>query len=166
MSTFKQVDAVVHYTKQVMADAFQEGVDIKTYITKEQRSDVALLVADSIITGETQMSDEARVKYQDQAKLLVYVHGMVKNWFAKSKELNGGVKHEYKNPGSRAGQGDAKLKELKALRGQLAAAGNDAGVAKCDEFIAKRIAELKPAAEAKAINPDLIPDELKDLIAG
>jgi hypothetical protein len=164
--SFKQVDAVIHYTKQVLADQFQPGVPVASYVTKEQRSDIALLVADSIITGETQMSDEARTKYQDQAKLLVYVHGMVKNWFAKSKELNGNVKHEYKNPGSRAGQGDAKLKELKALKANLVAAGNHEGAAKCDEFIAKRMAELKPATEAKAINPDLIPDELKDLIAG
>ena len=163
--SFKQVDAVIHYTKQVMADSYQEGVDIKSYITKEQRSDIELLVTDSILTGETQMSDEGRLKYQDQEKLLGYVRGMVKNWFAKSKELNGGVKHEYKNPGSRAGQGDAKLKELKALRGQLVTAGNTAGVAKVDEFIAKRVAELKPT-EVKTINADLIPDELKDLIAG
>ena len=163
--SFKQVDAVIHYTKQVMADSYQEGVDIKSYITKEQRSDIELLVTDSILTGETQMSDEGRLKYQDQEKLLGYVRGMVKNWFAKSKELNGGVKHEYKNPGSRAGQGDAKLKELKALRGQLVTAGNQAGVAKVDEFIAKRVAELKPT-EVKTINADLIPDELKDLIAG
>ena len=163
--SFKQVDAVIHYTKQVMADSYQEGVDIKSYITKEQRSDIELLVTDSILTGETQMSDEGRLKYQDQEKLLGYVRGMVKNWFAKSKELNGGVKHEYKNPGSRAGQGDAKLKELKALRSQLVTAGNDAGVAKVDEFIAKRVAELKPT-EVKTINADLIPDELKDLIAG
>ena len=163
--SFKQVDAVIHYTRQVLADAFQDGVDVKTYITKEQKSDIALLVTDSILTGETQMSDESRAKYQDEDKLLRYVHGMVKNWFDKSKELNGGVKHAYKNPGSRAGQGDAKLRELKALRGQLVTAGNDAGVAKVDEFIAKRVAELKPT-ETKTINADLIPDELKDLIAG
>ena len=164
--SFKQVQSVVHYTQQVLGDRFQVGVDVKSYATKADIAEIANLVADSIQTGETQMSDEGRAKYAEGDKLLSYVKGMVKNWFLKSKELNGGVKHEYANPGSRAGQGDAKLKELRLLRKQLETAGNTEAMARVDEFIVARMAEIKPAAAVREINSDLIPDELKDLIAG
>jgi hypothetical protein len=164
--SFKQVESVIHYTKQVLGDRFQDGVDVKTYVTKDDVKAIVEGVTSSIENGETQMSDEARAKYADSAKMANYVKGMIKNWFLKSKELNGGVKHEYANPGSRAGRGDAKLKELRLLKKQLEDAGNAEAVARVDEFIIARMAEIKPAATVRQINSELIPDELKDLIAG
>jgi hypothetical protein len=138
----KQSHAVLHFTKQVLGDSYQEGLDVKTYCTDAQRAEIADLVTDSILAGETFMKDESRAKYSDRTALRRYVVGMVKNWFDKSKTLNGGSKHVAKAPGSRVFQKDEVLKNLRIMRKQLEDAGNEAALAECDAEIASRIAEL------------------------
>lgn len=146
MTTLTQHAAVVAATKLILGSDFQEGVDIKTYVTKEQKSAITDEVTRMLAEGEAELSKEARAKYDDAKKLRSYTAGMVTNWFLKSKELNGNTKHEIKNPGSRAGSGDEKVKQMRALRAQLVAMGNDDAVAKIDEAIKARLAEIKAAA--------------------
>lgn len=170
MSKLSQHAAVVQVTQAHFGERFIPGSDVKEIATKLDKQEIALKVAQMMIEGEVELSDSARAKYGESVETLTskYVVGMVTNWFNKSKELNGGVKYETKNPGSRAGSSDAQMKELRLLRKQLAAAGSrPESIARVDEAIANRVAELREqsaAADMIEINPENLPENLRDLI--
>jgi uncharacterized protein YqgV (UPF0045/DUF77 family) len=108
--------------------------------------------------GQVEMSDEAKVKYQDDTQLKSYVSGLVNNWIRKAPEFNGGTTYQPKNPGSRAGSGDEQIKEMKKL---LAATQDPEAKAQIEEAIAARQAELKPKVE---VDYSKLPDSLRHLI--
>lgn len=140
------------------------GLDHKGLVslTKEQRKTVIDMVTDSIVSGETEFSEEAKVKYPTRDDVKGYVNGMVSNWLRKDTRLNDGNKYETKNPGSRAGSGDEVLKNLKALRATLSDKDHIAAV---DEEIKKRTEEIAAAkAKTVTINVDKIPEALRHLI--
>jgi hypothetical protein len=113
------------------------------------------------------MSDEAKTKYSDAKSLKEYTAGLVTNWWNKSKELNGGVKYEAKNPGARAGAQDEQVKEMKNLKARLEAVGNVEGALKVAEAINQRIAELKAETSAKKlpeVDVSKIPEHLRGLL--
>ena len=91
---------------------------------------------------------------------------MVDNTFRKDKRMNGGVKHEIKNPGSRAGSGDEVVKNLRAL---LSTTTDESAKSSISTAISTRIEELKAlkpkSAKKVKIDFDLIPEELRHLIA-
>jgi hypothetical protein len=162
-----QHQAVVSAAKEVLGTRFQAGVDIKSYVTKEERTKVIALVVAGFMAGEVEMSDEARVKYSDAKSLTGYTNGLVTNWFNKSKELNGGVKYEAKNPGARAGSNDEQIQEMKLLQKKLEAAGNVEGAAKVAAAIVGRLEELKAtkaSAALREVDASKLPEELRDLI--
>lgn len=130
--------------------------------TKEQRKSIIEMVTDGIQSGSVDFSDEAKAKYSTREKVSGYVNGMVSNWLRKDVRLNGGEKYVTKNPGSRAGQGDEVLKNLKALLTQQTTDANKAAV---QAEIDKRKAEIQ-ASKAKTVTIDAskIPDELKHLL--
>jgi len=102
-------------------------------LTKEQRNTVIEMVTQGIVSGVVDFSDEAKAKYDTEAKIKSYTTGMVSNHLRKDKRLNGNVEYEIKNPGSRAGSGDGTLKALKALRSTC-----------IDQAIADRTAKSRP----------------------
>lgn len=140
----------------------QESFDTAVTPTKEERAAIIAIVTEGFANSEVDMSDRARAKYDTEAKLKTYTNGLVSNWLRKDKRLNGNVQHTIKNPGSRAGSGDAVIRELKKLRStfteqdQIDAVNNE---------IEKRMAVIK-AEKAKnvEIDMDLIPDDLKGLL--
>lgn len=131
-------------------------------LTSEQRKEVIDTVAHELNAGDVQLSEDARAKFDTFEKIKVYTSGLVSNWLRKDTRLNGGSKYEAKNPGSRAGQGDEMLKNLKALRSQLT---DSAHIAAVDEKIAERTAEIA-TSKAKTVSIDInsIPEELRHLI--
>lgn len=130
--------------------------------TKEQRAKIVELVVADFKSNQAVLSDDARAKFDTDAKLKTYTSGLVSNWIRKDTRLNGGEKYETKNPGSRAGQSDEMLKNLKALRSQLTDTSHIAAV---DEKIAEREAELaKTKAKTVTINVDAIPEDLRYLL--
>jgi len=162
--TMTQSESVVFFAKQVLGEAFRPNQPILEYISKDQTSQVVDAVTASILEGGTDFSTTARIKYDEPKKVRSYVVGMVNNWFRKGKELNGGGVYVPKNPGSRAGNGDAELKELKLLKKALTERNaKPEALAKVDAAIAARL-ETLGATKKIEINLDLIPDELKDLI--
>ena len=167
MSKLSQHAAVVQVTQAHFGERFIPGSDIKEIATKSDKQVIATKIAEMMLEGAVELSDAARAKYGESAETLTskYVMGMVTNWFNKSKELNGGVKYEAKNPGSRFGAGDAQLKELNLLRKQLVEIGNEDGVARCDEAIAQRKEFLREQNQPKVeINADNLPANLRDLV--
>jgi hypothetical protein len=166
MSKLTQHAAVVQVTQAHFGEKFSPGSDVKEIATKSDKQAIAAKIAEMMLEGAVELSDAARAKYGESAEILTskYVVGMVTNWFNKSKELNGGVKYETKNPGSRVGAGDAQLKEMRILRKQLAELGNTEGLARVDEAIAQRLAEIGAAKQPTIeINPDNLPEFLRDL---
>jgi len=130
-------------------------------LNKEQRASVIQAVTASILSGDTEFSAEARAKYVGEAQIKGYVNGMVSNWLRKDTRLNGGSKYETKNPGSRAGQGDEVLKNLKNLKAQT----NDPDqIELIDSHIANRTAEIAATKTKKttaAVNYDALPADLR-----
>jgi hypothetical protein len=146
MSQVTQRQGVYLSTMNVLAEAginFDDGQNVEAVITKELRAQIISVVTTSILSGEVEMSVDGRAKYNDEKKMKGYVGGLVSNWFRKDTRLNGGTKHEIKNPGSRTGAGDEQLKALKALR--TAKAGDASAVEAIDTAIAARKAELGQA---------------------
>lgn len=139
-------------------DSFDGAVEL----TSEQRAQVIEIVTQGFVNGEIEMSEAGRAKYADESKLKTYCNGLVSNWLRKDKRLNGGVKHQIKNPGSRAGSGDPVIKELKKM---LDVVETDEHKAAVEHEIEKRLAAIK-AEKAKSIEIDesLIPDDLKGLL--
>lgn len=144
----------------------QDAFDTKVSITTEQRKQVIGIVTEGIMGSAVEFSAEAQEKHDTEPKVKGYVTGMVSNWLRKDERLNGGEKYVTKNPGSRAGSGDDKLKALKALKAKLVADGNDDGAEEVQVGIDERIAELKAAKTPKIeINEEHLPEEFKHLLS-
>lgn len=123
--------------------------------TKEQRAQVNNI----LFQGFRAETIELDRTYND-SELKAYVSGLQSNWLRKDSRLNGGIKYVPKNPGSRAGSGDAMLK---AMRGLLATVTDPSDKADIEAHIAKRIAEIKPAKSAAVVNVADLPVELQHL---
>lgn len=155
----KQNDAVFQAVCQVLgADGFDGAVELG----ENERKEVVTIVTAGILSGHVDFSAEARSKYDTESKVRTYVVGMVSNHLRKDKRMNGGVKYETRNPGSRAGSGDDTLRALKALRSTLT---SDSDIAQIDEAINARMQELQ-AAKAKKIeiNVEALPAEFRHLV--
>ena len=86
--------------------------------TKEMRKQVVAIVCEGFRNKTIGLKDTPAnaEKLANPAKLQDYAYSTLTNWLNKDTRFNGGVKHEIKNKGSRAGQGDKNLKNLKLLR--------------------------------------------------
>lgn len=153
----KQNDAVFQAVCSVLNST---GFDGAVELSKDQRESVIAMVTEGIIAGTVDFSAEARIKHDTPAKVKGYTGGMVSNHLRKDKRLNGGVKYEIQNPGSRAGSGDDMLKALKALRSTLT---DDDAIASIDEAIDNRIAELS-VKKTVTIDVSALPEEFRHLV--
>lgn len=146
MSKLNQRESVYQATMNVLADTginFDDGQTptAAELVTKDMRKSILSIVTESIRSGETEFSAEATAKHDTVEKVRSYVSGLVNNWFRKDKRLNGSVKYEAKNPGSRAGAGDEQLKALKALRATKT--DDQEALTVIDAAITSRQAEIK-----------------------
>lgn len=146
----KQSQSVVFYTKKVLGSSFEEGLDVRSYCSSEQISEIVDLVADSIINGETFMKPESLKKYSTRNAMRRYAAGMVKNWFDKSKELNGGIKHSAKTPGTRRHHKDETIKNLKIMLKHVKGSKNNQAILEVQEAITARIAELNLEEQSRS----------------
>jgi hypothetical protein len=160
----KQKDAVYNAIENLFSQS-GKSIEGQVALTKEERAEVVEMITVGIHEGEVEFSDEAKTKYPDFKSIKSYVPGLVNNWLRKDTRLNGNTKYEAKNPGSRSGQGDDVLKNLKALRTQLVTLGDTEGLTAVDQEITNRKSELtKSKAKKVEINVDLIPESLRHLI--
>lgn len=132
-----------------------EGV---VQITPEQRKQVNMILFEGFRSGKIEMSTDAKVNPNDDKDLKGYVSGLQSNWLRKDKRLNGGVDYKAKNPGSRAGSGDAQLKNLKLLFGTLQ---TDEQRAEVQGYIDARTEEIAAAKPAAQIDASALPEALR-----
>jgi len=125
-----------------------EGVLV---ISKDQRAQVNMILFEGFRSGHITLDRE----FTD-ADLKQYVSGLQSNWIRKDGRLNGGVKYAAKNPGSRAGSGDAMIQNLKKLMSTLTA---DDDKAEVQGYIDARQAELN-VAKQEVIDYSALPADL------
>jgi len=167
----KQREAVYLSTTEVLAHKgieFMPSVtDVRDVVNTEIRKEIADRVVNLFKSGgvEFKGTDANQAKLSDEKLLRNYVTGLITNWFNKDPQLNGGSKYQAKNPGSRAGSSDAQLKEMRLLKKHLETIGNTEGIARVEEAIQARIAELRTekAPTLPEVSTDNLPDFLKDL---
>ena len=127
----------------------------KVSLSKEEKAQVVQILSAGFEAGEIRLSEVACHKYLGEGNeqaLKTYVGGLINNWTRKDLRMNGGPKYEPKDPGSRAGSGDALVKNLKALKASGQVTDEDK-MAELDTAIANRIAEVK-ASKAKKVEVD------------
>lgn len=166
----KQREAVYQVTTKVLASKGIEFMptvtDVRDLVNSEIRSEIADKIVTMFQEGQVEFksTESNQEKLSDAKKLRSYVTGLITNWFNKDPQLNGGAKYETKNPGTRSP--DPLLKELRILKKCLEVKGDADGLARVDEAINAHIEILKSKkaqASLPAVDPDNLPDFLKDL---
>lgn len=152
MATMTQGEAVF----QAVRTIFTEGkVPPTTEWSNEQKEKVHSAVLAMFQAGLVNKNSGGT----DEVALVKYVPGLTNNWVRKDKRLNGGETYIPKNPGSRAGSGDASLKNLRVL---LTVVTDPEAKAAVQLEIDKRTAELaKPTA---TLDITKIPEHLRHLV--
>ena len=160
-----QRDAVYQATHNVLTENgvdFEDGQNIASVMTDEFRGQVHAIVCESFTSGKVSFNDTPsnQEKLNNPSKLSSYVSGLISNWYRKDKRFNGGTTYVPKNPGSRAGQGDAELKALRALHRQFSGV-DETKATMIQERIDARLTVIQ-AEKAKKIAVDLsaLPAEL------
>ena len=142
--------------------SFEDGQNAAELLTKEMRAEVVALVSQGMMQGEVDIADDKR----NEDYIKGYTPSLVSNHLNKDTRLNGGSKYVTKNPGSRAGSGDAQLKALRGLKATLTASNaSEKEIAEIDGHIEDRLKAIAAAKPAKVktvkVNFDDLPEELR-----
>jgi hypothetical protein len=150
-----QKEAVYAAVTSVLTEAgihFEEGMDVGPVMSKELRGQV-----NNILFAGFRAKEIALDRSFTDTELKAYVSGLQSNWIRKDKRLNGDVTYVAKNPGSRAGTGDAQLKAMRAL---LSTLSNPNDQAEVQAEIDKRVSEIA-LSKAKPIDFSALPAHIK-----
>lgn len=131
-------------------DTFEEPVTL----SREEREKVSKQVAESFQKGDVAFAEGNR----EGKELNTYVSGLVSNWLRKDNRLNGNIKYQPKNPGTRTGSADEAVKAMRAL---YAATTDQQARTEIQAEIDKRLGELKPK---KVINTEALPEHLRKYV--
>ena len=121
-------------------------------ITPEQRKQVNAILFEGFKSGSIQIEE-----LPDDAALKGYVSGLQSNWLRKDTRLNGGMKYQAKNPGSRAGSSDPSLKAMRAL---LSSVTTESEKQEIQSYIDARVSELSITKTAKTVDFSALPADL------
>jgi hypothetical protein len=152
MSKTSQKEAVFNAVTHVLGTSVPDAGAV--VLSSEQRKQVNMILFEGFRAGTIELDRE----FTD-TELKAYVSGLQSNWLRKDKRLNGGIAYTPKNPGSRAGQGDAQLKALRALQKTQT---DPAKIAEIQTYINRRMAEIKPSASKVEVNVADLPAELAE----
>jgi hypothetical protein len=130
---------------------------------KSMKEEIVSELMNGFTDGDIQMKKSAADKHIGEGKessLKKYVVGLVDNWVRKNPEFNSGESYAIKNKGSRAGQGDEEIKNLRLMKKTQT---DEAVLAQIDEAIEARLTVIKPTAVV-TINAEAIPEHLRHLL--
>jgi len=88
---------------------------IGTVMNSDYKASARNILYAGFKSGEIEYKESFQVKVDNDTELKKYVSGLLNNWMRKDKELNAGVVHKAKNPGSRVGSTDSQVKEMRKL---------------------------------------------------
>lgn len=166
-----QVNAVIAAVKSFAQDnsiEFIEGTtDARSFLDEKSVSGIAEFITSQVMNKEVQFSENAWSKYDTRQKVYGYVKSMVKNHLKKSLKLNGGEPYRPTNPGSRTGQSNPEIKNLKACIAKLKSDGADAEtIGKFESALEAKVAEYKASKQPQVeVDESLLSDELKALLS-
>lgn len=155
MTKQSQKEAVFTAVSNVLSQNGTPVIEGKAVtMTKELRAQVNAILFEGFRAGTIEL-DKTEISDSD---LKGYVSGLQSNWLRKDKRLNGGTMYVAKNPGSRAGSGDAQLKAMRALLSTLT---NEAERAEVEGYIATRVSEIqKSKVKSVSIDFSALPADL------
>ena len=133
-------------------------IPVSSVLTVDDKQRVCQILFNGFRNGDIELSTEAATKFRADAELKKYIVGLVNNWIRKAPEFNGGNTYQTKNPGSRSGSGDAKIKALKALMSTIS---DETTKAEIQKAIDERLSELQPKVE---IDVNSLPEHLRHLV--
>jgi hypothetical protein len=155
-----QKEAVHSAVTSVLSEnnvSVSDGESYSAHLNRELRAQVTNILVEGFNAGTIALDKT----FADEAALRTYCSGLTSNWLRKDNRMNGGVKYEAKNPGSRVGSSDA---QLKAMRGLLSTKTDPSEKAEIQSFIDARVAEIKTSRKpAKTIDVSALPAELQHL---
>lgn len=153
------VNAILAVLKERGVDyEFNGSTNVSELLTTEDLVKVRAILFTMFKNDKISYKEEFRSKVESDSELKKYISGLVNNWIRKAPEFNGGIKHETKNPGSRAGSGDEKVKEMKKL---LSITTDPTAKALIQQAINDRVASLKAEKNQVEIDYSVIPEELR-----
>jgi hypothetical protein len=159
MSPTSQNEAVFSAVTSVLAEnniTVKDGESFSTYLSREFRAQVTNILVEGFNSGSIVLGK----KFATEADLRTYCSGLTSNWLRKDPRLNGGVKYEAKNPGSRVGSSDASLKAMRLL---LSTQTNASDKATIQSHIDARVAEIKASKKpVKQIDFSALPAALAE----
>jgi hypothetical protein len=159
-----QREAVFQATIKVLEEQgvqFEKGMDVSEHMSKSARASICAIITEGFKSGTVEFKDTPsnQAKLADESELKKYVSGLVNNWHRKDTRLNGGDQYQPKNPGSRTGNTDPEIKQLRLLMksGQLTSEQATIVQARLDEKLA-----AMAAAKAKTeVDFSALPEDLK-----
>jgi hypothetical protein len=166
MSKLNQKNAVMNTIIAVLA---ARGINyelggskpVSEFLTDADKETVRNTLFSMFRKEEIELSAEAAAKYTEDSKLKGYVSSLVNNWVRKGEDFNGGAKYAAKNPGSRQGQGDQEVREMKKLLGLT----SDAAIkAQIQSEIDRRLGEIKATKTTVTIDSSKLPESLRHLV--
>lgn len=163
MAKYSQKQAVYAAITAFMQEngrSFDDGDKVE--LSAEDRKTITTMIVTALDVGDMEFSSEARAKYDTPEKVRNYSTGLLSNWLRKDDRLNGGTKHSIKNPGSRVGQDDELIKNLKTLKKVLT---SDKEIQAVDVEINLRIEQLRnEKLKHISIDKNNIPKHLLHLV--
>lgn len=162
----KQKDAVFNAVVSTLKEndiSFSEETPV--HLTTAHLQDVISIIAAGFKSGTVDLSDEARLKYDDDAKRKKYASSLTKNWLKRDTRLTGGVEYTPDETSTR-GPRDEELKQINRLLKQVKSAGSSKEiVAQVEEAAETRKAFIAAArAKSEEIDADKLPESLRHLI--
>lgn len=166
MNKSNQRTACVNAIMSVLQD---NGVDyelngetpVKDVLNDSMKSQVRELLFAAFRAGQVEYKASFQAKVDDDSELKKYISGLVNNWIRKAKEFNSGNAYQAKNPGSRAGSTDPKIKEMRKL---LSVTTDPEAKAMIQQAIDTRIAEIRAEKQSVEIDVNNLPEHLKHLV--
>jgi hypothetical protein len=154
-------DAIISVLKN-NGVAFTPGNDVKSVLTSAMKKDVRSKLVSEFNNGTIAVSDDFKSKLNSDAELNKYCSGLISNWVKKDTRLNGNTKYQVVNKGTRTGNGDSQVKELRKLLKVTIGTEAEKDVATA---LNNRIAQIKAEkSPSVSINADALPEHLRHLV--
>ena len=149
-AVFAAVTAVVNEAGIIVND----GDSFGGVMTRELRAQITSILAEGFNNGSISLDKT----FNSDSELRTYCSGVTSNWLRKDPRLNGGVKYQAANPGSRVGHGDAQLKAMRAL---LNTTQSEEDRVEIQGFIDQRVNEIRASRKPiKQVDFSALPAEL------
>lgn len=153
----------------IISTLSERGVDyqlngettISEVLTDQDKVTVREILFTAFRQGDVEYKASFQAKVNDDSELKKYISGLTNNWIRKAKEFNNGQAYVAKNPGSRTGSQDSKVKEMRKL---LSVTTDPQAKTMIESAISERVAYLKAEKNQVEIDVNNLPEALRHLV--